>query len=53
MALFVPPLLFDGIYSFDVMSEEARHVGVVCKQLHVAQPEFGINISLSVQSDVI
>ena len=27
--------------------EEARHVGVVCKNLRVAQPEVGISISLS------
>ena len=29
-----------------------RHVGVVCKNLHVAQPEVGINISLSDESDI-
>jgi hypothetical protein len=34
-------------------SEEARRVGVVCKHLHVAQPEVGINISLSDESDII
>jgi hypothetical protein len=30
-------------------AEEVRHVRVVCKYLHVAQPEVGINISLSDQ----
>jgi hypothetical protein len=35
------------------MSEEARHVDVVCKNLHVAQPEVGINISLSDEGDII
>ena len=33
--------------------EQARHVGVVCKKLHVAQPEVGINISLSDEGDII
>jgi hypothetical protein len=33
--------------------EKARHVGVVCKKLHVAQPEVGINISLSDEGDII
>jgi hypothetical protein len=32
-------------------AEEARHIGVVCKYLHVAQPKVGINISLSDESD--
>jgi hypothetical protein len=35
------------------MTEEARRVGVVCKNLHVTQPEVGINISLSDKSDII
>jgi hypothetical protein len=34
-------------------AEEERHVGVVCKKLHVAQPEVGINISLSDEGDII
>ena len=33
--------------------EEARHVGVVCNNLRVAQPEVGINISLSDEGDII
>ena len=33
-------------------AEEAWHVGVVCKNLHVAQPEVGINIMLSDESDI-
>jgi hypothetical protein len=33
--------------------EEARHIGVVCKNLQVAQPEVGINISLSDEGDII
>jgi hypothetical protein len=36
-----------------ILSEEARHVGVVCNNLHVAQPEVGINISLSDEGDII
>jgi hypothetical protein len=28
-------------------------VGVVCKNLHVAQPEVGINMSFSDKSDII
>jgi hypothetical protein len=36
-----------------LVAEEARRVGVVCKNLHVAQPEVGINISLSDESDII
>ena len=35
------------------VAEEERRVGVVCKNLHVAQPEVGINISLSDESDII
>jgi len=30
-----------------------RRIGVVCKNLHVAQPEVSINISLSDESDII
>ena len=33
--------------------EEARHFGVVCRNLHVAQPEVGINISFSDEDDII
>jgi hypothetical protein len=36
-----------------VKAEEARHAGVVCKKLHVAQPEVGINISLSDEGEII
>ena len=36
-----------------ITAEEARHTGVVCKNWHVAQPEVGINISLSDESDII
>ena len=36
-----------------IAAEEARHVGVVCKILLVAQPEVGINISLSDEGDII
>jgi hypothetical protein len=31
----------------------SRHIGVVCKNLLVAQPEVGINISLSDEGDII
>ena len=40
-------------YIFSRNSEEARHVGVVCTYLHVAQPEVCINISLSDEDDII
>jgi hypothetical protein len=36
-----------------ITAEEARHTGVVCKNWHVAQPEVGISISLSDESDII
>ena len=38
---------------YDKKTEEARHVGVVWKKLHVSQPEAGINISLSDEGDII
>ena len=34
-------------------AEEARRVGVVSNNLHVTQPEIGINISFSDKSDII
>ena len=37
----------DGMFA-----EEARRVGVVCKNVHVTQPEVGINISFSDMSDI-
>ena len=38
---------------FNIYTEEERRVGVVCKNLHVGQPEVDINISLSDESDII
>jgi len=38
---------------YTLNTEEARHVGVVCKNVHVAQPEVGINISLYDEGDII
>jgi hypothetical protein len=38
---------------FNIYTEEERSVGVVCKNLHVGQPEVDINISLSDESDII
>ena len=43
------PIIF---ISTDIHSD-TRHVGVVCKIVHVAQPEVGINISLSDEGDII
>ena len=40
-----------NIYCY--VAEEARHIGVVCKNLQVAQPEVDINISLSDEGDII
>ena len=43
--------IFEKMYGRS--SEEARRVGVMCKNLHVAQPEVSINILLSDESDII
>jgi hypothetical protein len=37
----------------EITAEEAWHVDVMCKNLHVVQPEVGINISLSDENDNI
>ena len=40
-------------YLLHYSAEEARHVGVVCKNSNVAQPEVCFNISLSDEGDII
>ena len=40
------------MYFFWQYPEQVRRIGVVCKNVHVVQPEVGINISLSDESDI-
>ena len=52
-AIYICLAFSTSVGGFSPCSEEARRVGVVCKILHVTQPEVGINISLSDETDII
>jgi hypothetical protein len=47
-------MIFCGFkLSQEMFGTTTRHIGVVCKIVHVAQPEVGINISFFDEGDIM